>query len=139
MNMKLVLLGDRIAIKPFDVKSTEEEKGSNLLLPNGKKKEMAFTYNRNPFAGIVVAVGDGIVSDHTVDMIAIQQGDIVIIDRPQEFDYGKGNLLTDMAGETSFIIRRSNVIAVIKTVDFAKTYDELEEMYNQINKKDEKI
>ncbi len=129
-----MLMGDRIAFNPFDVKSTEEEKGSNLILPNGKKKEGAFTFARNPWAGIVTFVGDGIVSDHEVDMSGISEGDIIIIDRPQDFDYSKGNLFTNVDGESYFIVRRSNVIAVIKHNDMTKTYDELEKMYNQINK-----
>ena len=127
------LTGDRIAIRPFHVMSNEEERGVDLHLPNGKIREMAFTFSRNPWAGEVVLVGDGVVSDHEVNMRGITVGSVVIVERGVAFDYSAGNLLTVPDGESYFIIRRSNIMAVFEMPATA-LFEDKEKWYNQINK-----
>ena len=127
------LTGDRIAIRPFKVLSNEEEKGTALLLPNGKAREISYTFGRNPYAGEVVFVGDGIVSDHEVNMRAISPGSVVIVDKIGMIDYSAGNLLTTSDGETFVIVRRSNIMAVF-SMPSAASFEDKQTWYNQINK-----
>jgi len=132
---KTELIGDRLGLRIIKVTSNEEEKGSAIILPNGKIKETSFTYSRNPIVAEVRLVGDGSVGDHVTEM-PFNIGDIVILDRPAEIDFTKGNLLVTKE-EPLFIARKSNVIAVMR-MPADMDFEEKQKLYNQIGKEDEK-
>lgn len=126
--------GDRIAIKLFHVipESSLEDRG--IILPTKMKpKEMEFfKYSKNPYAGMVFYVGDGIVGDHITTM-PYKAGDIVVLEKVSAtISFDNGRMIVTPDGEEYYIARRSEIMFAI-TND--KDFNEAERYYNSIKAK----
>ena len=93
--MNLKPLGDRVIVKQDDV---EETTAGGLLLSSGSKEK--------PTTGVVLAVGDGIITDEGKTIpVPVKVGDHVI--------YGKyGGTEVEIGGETVIILRTDDIYAV---------------------------
>ena len=130
------ILGDRVAIKLFKVTPESTPLDHGLVLPPGtKSKEADYAkYSKNPNAGMVMSVGDGIVGDHKVDM-CLSEGDVVILEKiAQVCTLDNGRMIVSPSGESYYIARRSEIMAVVSVI--GENFSECETNYNNIKAND---
>jgi len=95
----IIPLGDRVLVKP--ISKDEKKSASGIIIPETIDKE-------KPEKGMVIAVGDGRVTDDgKVIPVNVKKGDIVIFSK-----YGPDEIKVDE--EEYYILSESNILAVIK-------------------------
>ena len=126
------LNGDRIAIKPFNV--IPESKPSGIMLPDTvKSKASDFAkYSRNPCAGLVCFVGNGIVGDHETPM-PFKKGETVVLEKmARDITLDNGRMIITPDGEEYYIVRRSEIMFSYAA---SNKFEEAEKFYNKIKAK----
>ena len=130
----VMLNGDRIAIKPFNVIPESKPSDAGLLLPNTvKSKETDFAkYSRNPCAGLVYFVGNGIVGDHETPM-PFKKGETVVFEKmARDITLDNGRMIITPDGEEYYIVRRSEIMF---SYAGSNNFEEAEKFYNTIKAK----
>lgn len=95
---KIVPLGDRVLVS---VVVAETKTKSGIIIPDTASKE-------RPEQGVVVAVGDGRVTDEGKTVAPrVKVGDTIIFSK-----YGPDEIKID--GEEYYILNESNILAIIK-------------------------
>lgn len=97
---KIIPLGDKVLVKgiaPYEGKKTS----FGIIIPETVDKE-------RPEQGRVIAVGDGRISDEGKKIpVRVKTGDTVIFSK-----YGPDEIKVE--GETYFIIKEENILAIIR-------------------------
>ena len=127
-----IIIGDRIVVREFNVAPINK---SGIILA-GTKESDSTVFDKIPFAGIVVAIGDGVKDDGSmIDMSDFKVNSVVILaSPPASLDFRKGRIYIDQFGNAYTIYRRGDVIAIWN--DFFDTdFNTTEMKYNAINPK----
>lgn len=97
----IILLGDRILVKPTDDKKEEKKTASGIIIPVGEEGK-----NEPPESGIAIVVGEGKREDGAIVPMRVKAGDTVMFPR-----YGYDEVKVE--GGDYFIVNESNVLAII--------------------------
>lgn len=96
---KVVPIGDRVLVKPFEESELESKTASGIIIPETIEKD-------RPEQGEVVAVGEGKYEDGERIPMSVKKGDKVIFSK---FGYDE----VKIEGEEYYILREDNILAVI--------------------------
>lgn len=97
---KLIPLGDRVLIQPFESDELAMKTESGIIIPDTVSKE-------KPEQGKVLAVGEGRYEDGKLIAPRVKVGDKVIFSK-----YGYDEV--KVGDEELFIIKEDNILAIIK-------------------------
>lgn len=98
ISKKIRPLQDRVVIRE-DIEADEKKTSSGIIIPAGAGED------KNGKRGIVVAIGPGRVEEGKVIPIVVKIGDKVLFQWGDKINVG---------GEEYFVVRESEVLAIIK-------------------------
>ena len=97
---KVVPMGDRVLVRPFEESELESKTASGIIIPETVEKD-------RPEQGEVIAVGEGKYENGEKVPMNIKVGDKVIFSK---FGYDE----VKIEGEEYYILKEDNILAVIK-------------------------